>query len=141
MKTAVIRTGGCHCGQVQYRITGPMREIIGCHCTQCRRTTGHFLTATAVRRTYFELIREDGLTWFRASDEARRGFCGSCGSKLFWARDGGDSISVVTASLDDTSDLKIAAHIFVGGKPTYYDLEPDIPAHLDSSCETVPIPE
>lgn len=56
MSTAGTREGGCLCGEVRYRVTGPMRDIIGCHCSQCRRTTGHYLPATATRLRHFKLI-------------------------------------------------------------------------------------
>ena len=41
------RTGGCHCGAVTYSIAGSVREVIYCHCGQCRRQSGHFVAATA----------------------------------------------------------------------------------------------
>ena len=43
-------TGGCLCGGVRYAVTGPLRDIIACHCEQCRRSSGHFVAATACRR-------------------------------------------------------------------------------------------
>jgi len=37
------------CGAVRYEVRGPLRPVVACHCTQCRRMTGHFLAATAAR--------------------------------------------------------------------------------------------
>src|ERR1700735_4617008 len=53
--TRSIRTGGCMCGAVRYRVDGPLRSIVVCHCEQCRRMTGHVLAATAAKRGTFEL--------------------------------------------------------------------------------------
>ena len=39
---AVRAAGGCECGAVRYEVRGPLREVIDCHCGQCRRTHGHF---------------------------------------------------------------------------------------------------
>ena len=31
---------GCHCGEVRFRATGPLREILMCHCSDCLKITG-----------------------------------------------------------------------------------------------------
>jgi len=79
-----LRTGGCLCGAVRYSVAGALRPVVVCHCTQCRRMTGHVMAATAARRGDFRLVSERELKWYAASNEARRGFCGRCGSTLFW---------------------------------------------------------
>jgi hypothetical protein len=58
--------GGCACGAVRYEVRGPLRPIIACHCTQCRRTSGHFFAATACRRSVFALLKSATLKWFVA---------------------------------------------------------------------------
>ena len=65
------RTGGCLCGAVRYEVRGPLRPVVMCHCTQCRRMTGHLMAATAARRADFRLLAESGLAWYDASSEAR----------------------------------------------------------------------
>src|SRR5918998_688452 len=42
-------TGGCLCGAVRYEVRGPLRPVVDCHCTMCRRTSGHFAAFTATR--------------------------------------------------------------------------------------------
>lgn len=135
-----VKSGSCHCGAVRYRITGPLRPVIGCHCGQCRKQTGHYLQATAVRMTYFEMVEDRGLTWYRASDEAMRGFCGICGSTLFWKPDGADYIAIAAGSFDGDTGLVTAAHIFVADKGDYYKLDNDLPQH-DQGGAQVPLPE
>src|SRR5579864_355509 len=39
--------GGCLCGGVRYLISGPLRGIVVCHCSQCRRTSGHYAAMTS----------------------------------------------------------------------------------------------
>jgi len=48
-------TGGCLCGGVRYRATGPLRHVIACHCGQCRKTSGHFAAMTSVPLARFAL--------------------------------------------------------------------------------------
>ncbi len=125
-----VRSGGCLCGAVRYEVHGSLRPIVACHCTQCRRTTGHFLAATAARRADFRLLEQTGLRWYVSSPEARRGFCAQCGSTLFWEGAGRDYLSIAAGTLDDSSGLGIACHIFVADKGAYYqitDRAPQVP--------------
>src|SRR5207237_9168783 len=102
-----------------------------CHCTQCRRMTGHIMAATAARRADFSLVSDGELKWYVSSVEARRGFCGRCGSTLFWEGVGLGGISIAAGTLDDTRGLKIACHIFVADKGAYYEIESGAPHSRD----------
>lgn len=117
------RPGGCFCGEVRFSVTGPLRPVIACHCTQCRKTSGHFWAATSVPHAAFRLTRDAGLRWFRASPTAARGFCAGCGSSLFWQPDGEARISFSPAALDSPSGLHIAEHIFIEDAGDYYSPE------------------
>jgi hypothetical protein len=116
------RSGGCLCGAVRYEVRGPLRPIAMCHCQQCRRFTGHFMAATAARRSDFVLLSAAELRWFDSSATARRGFCGRCGSSLFWEGAGRDYVSITAGSLDDSTGLTVACHIFVADKGGYYEV-------------------
>lgn len=118
------RTGSCLCGGVAYEVSGPLREIIGCHCEQCRKTTGHHVAATRAQAEALSMINDETLTWFRSSDDAERGFCNRCGGQVFWRRINSDTISIMAGTLDDTSDLPFNRHIFVKYKAEYVTLPP-----------------
>src|SRR5258705_7980474 len=122
-----IRTGGCLCGAVRYSVHGALRPVVMCHCTQCRRMTGHFMAATAARRAEFRLLSEGELKWYAASNEARRGFCGRCGSTLFWEAVGRDYISIAAGGPDDSRGLTVACPIFVSSKGCSYQNYPGNP--------------
>ena len=123
----VKRSGGCLCGAVRYEVHGALRPVVMCHCTQCRRMTGHVMAATAARRRDFRLLALEALTWYASSAEARRGFCAQCGSTLFWEAIGRDYVSIAAGTLDDSSGLSIACHIFVADKGGYYDITDPAP--------------
>jgi hypothetical protein len=127
------------CGAVRYSVAGPLRDVVGCHCTQCRRMTGHFMAATAARLKDFAIIREGELGWYEASAHARRGFCARCGSTLFWAGHGKDYISIAAGTLDDSSGLKFACHIHVADKGAYYQIEAGVPQSADGKF-SLPLP-
>ena len=120
-------TGGCLCGGVRYRVTGPLRPIIYCHCSQCRRTSGHFVAATSVTKEALVIDADESLEWFDSSESASRGFCRRCGSSLFWLPNLRDYVSIMAGTLDDSSGLEAVEHICVSDKGDYYELADDLP--------------
>ncbi|WP_245814239.1 GFA family protein [Cystobacter ferrugineus] len=68
--------------------------------SKCRRWHGHVGAYTAVDRPGFELTEQRGLRWYAASATVRRGFCGECGSSLFWDEEGAPKMSICAGTLD-----------------------------------------
>ena len=124
-------TGGCLCGGVRYRIDGDCRDIICCHCENCRRTHGHVAAYTALDQSALTLVSAHTLQWFHdASPDTYRGFCNRCGASLFWdARDGGKRISVAAGSLDDSGSLQTIGHVFVAEAGSYYEIADGLPGY------------
>ncbi|TCP20905.1 hypothetical protein EV656_11526 [Rhodovulum adriaticum] len=117
-------TGSCLCGAVRYRVNGPLRPVIACHCTQCRKTSGHHVAATSAPRDSVEIAGQ--VNWYRSSPAARRGFCPVCGSNLFW--DGpGTHLSIFAGTLDGDPGVRLAGHIFCADKGAYYEIEGPLP--------------
>ena len=121
---ADMKTGGCLCGRVRFEVTGPLRPVVACHCTQCRKASGFHVAATSAAR---DTVTTTGdVTWYQSSDNARRGFCGTCGSQLFW--DGpGQNLSIFAGTLDSPTDLNLEGHIFCADKGDYYEIADDLP--------------
>ncbi len=132
-------TGACACGGVAYELRGPLRPVVACHCEQCRRISGHFVAATAVRRDNFRLTESRGLKWFQAVPGFRRGFCGTCGAGVLFEEEGGERVSIAAGTLDDSRGLSIGAHIFCAEKADYYDIEPGV-EQLPEAGHSVPLP-
>jgi hypothetical protein len=86
-------SGGCECGAVRFTVTGALRDVVNCHCGQCRRFHGHVGAYTNAARADVHFAEKRGLRWYRSSSFAQRGFCGECGASLFWQGDGGDTLS------------------------------------------------
>jgi hypothetical protein len=125
MKTEIHR-GSCLCGETVYEVRGPLRDSIACHCTQCRKQTGHYLSATSAALADFNLVRGDHVRWYRSSDTARRAFCSNCGSTLFWQADARpDQISIATGTLDGPTGIVTEGHIFCADKGDYYVIPPE----------------
>ncbi len=122
-------TGGCLCAGVRYRITGPLREIVACHCNQCARTSGNFVTATSAPASTVSFDAQETLAWYRSSQAAERGFCRQCGSNLFWRAFDSGTLSIMAGTLDPPTGLRIGRHIFVGSKSDFYEIGGAAPQH------------
>jgi hypothetical protein len=116
--------GSCLCGAVRYATPGPLRPVIACHCTQCRKTSGHHVAATSAPRAGVEITGE--VRWYGSSPEARRGFCPVCGSNLFWDGPGG-YLSIFAGTIDGDPGVRLAGHIFCADKGAYYEIGDDLP--------------
>jgi hypothetical protein len=122
-----LHEGSCLCRVVRFTAKGPLRGVVYCHCSQCRKQTGHFFAATNVADSAIAIIGAENLTWYAASDEAKRGFCRLCGSVMFWKHNELDEISVLAGAFDTPSGLRGEVHIFVGDKGDYYEIQDELP--------------
>ena len=134
-KMAETHRGKCLCEKVRFTATGPMRGVIYCHCTQCRRQTGHFVASTNVPNDRLKVSGVENLRWFQSSDEAKRGFCANCGSVLFWKMDSLDYTSILAGAFDAPSGLVADKHIFVADKGDYYEIDDGLPQFEKSSAD------
>lgn len=122
-------TGSCLCGTVKYTVDGPLRDVTACHCTQCRKQSGHHYAATSAADANLTIEGGDNLTWYEASDDAKRGFCKICGSALFWKHNSENKTSIMAGSLDDDAGVKLVEHIFTADKGDYYEIGDDVRSH------------
>lgn len=112
--------GGCLCGKVRFKTSGPLRDVIFCHCSQCRRQTGLYFAATSIAADAIEIVGEANVTWFAASDYARRGFCSTCGTLLFWKPNAEARYAVLAGAFDSPACLHPGYHICTEGRPEFY---------------------
>ena len=122
-----MHTGGCLCGGVRYEIRGELRGVIACHCSQCRRTSGHHSAMTSAPNARLSLTAAATLVWYRSSPSAERGFCGACGSNLFWRPSGQSRTSIAAGTLDTPTGIAIERHIFAAEKSDYYEITDALP--------------
>jgi hypothetical protein len=108
-------TGRCLCGAVTYEVRGLVRDVVLCHCVECRRWSGAAAGAFASAHDADLTISGDALTWIDSPDSnrhARRGFCGACGTSLFWKAPDADRTGVAAGTLDEPTGLRLSARIF-----------------------------
>jgi hypothetical protein len=131
-------TGRCHCGAVRFEVRGPLRDVLICHCEDCRRIHGHVAAHTATRWDDLTMTEARGLKWYASSDKARRAFCTECGAGIFFDLHGRDIVSICAGTLDPPTRIRTAMHVFVDSASDYEtgDAEaprrPDLPTAGDS---------
>ena len=117
-------SGKCLCGKVDF-IADTEPEVGMCHCKMCRRWGGGLPLAGLYGKV--SLNSEETLTWWKSSPWGERGFCGECGSSLFWRSPGDERWVLSVGALDDESGLKTARHIYIDEKSSFYNLSDDAP--------------
>lgn len=112
--------GACLCGTVRFTVTGDLPPPDACHCTSCRKQTGHFLASTDVSKSALTVSGADRISWYRSSANVRRGFCTTCGSTLFWEPLHRDWIGVAMGAFEQPTGTHLHVHIFVDEQGDYY---------------------
>ena len=135
---ATVARGRCQCAGVRFEVHGPLRAVLCCHCTMCRRLSGHFAAATACAPEHLILLSAQTLRWYQSSAIARRGFCGTCGAQLFWEPAHGGHISIWAGALDSPTGLKAVEHIYVAEKGDYYAITDGLPQWPGDSPPDLP---
>lgn len=122
-----MHNGSCLCGAVSFVVTGPLGDANACHCTACRKHSGHFEASVDVPRDRVQISGAEALRWYQSSQKVRRGFCGTCGSTLFWDPVFRDWTAIALGAFDGPTGVRLARHIFVSEKGDYYDISDGLP--------------
>jgi len=124
-----MHKGSCLCGGVNFTVSGKISHAPeACHCSQCRKQSGHYYAGRNVLKSALTVSGEDKVAWYQSSEQVRRGFCSICGSSLFWAPLMPDydyiaiAIAMVGGAFDTPTNSHIAKHTYVGDKGDYYDI-------------------
>lgn len=119
--------GSCLCGAVRFEVACALPPPDACHCTACRKHSGHVFASTDVPRSAVTIHGAEHVKWFQSSEKARRGFCSTCGSSLFWDPLHHDWIGVAMGAFDGPTETALKIHIFVSQKGDYYEIADGLP--------------
>ena len=120
-----MHKGSCLCGEVKFEVSGKLGAGEMCHCTECRKWTGHVYASVDVPRDELTIYGEEKVSWFKYSEKVRRGFCSNCGSSMFFDPIDIKSrpwVAVALGAFDNPTEINIELHIFVAEKGDYYDI-------------------
>lgn len=110
------RTGSCLCGAVTVEAE-TLPTLQACHCGMCRKSGGGgpFMAVPCKGARFGGPVER-----YASSDGVERGFCGRCGSTLFFHPVGSGIHAVSIALFDDQSGLPFRVEIHVEDQPDYY---------------------
>lgn len=122
----VTGRGRCGCGAVSYAVTGPLRDVVNCHCHRCRRFTGHHFAATSASLEDLEVDDAEGtLAWWTPVEEVAYGFCRRCGSSLFFVSDAHpERWSICAGTLEPPTGLRTVETWWVSEASDYHERPP-----------------
>jgi hypothetical protein len=132
-----FQAGGCQCGAVRYRISGPFGRAGICHCRMCQKAFGSF---------YAPLVSTRGanLVWtrgtpkkFQSSSAAARGFCADCGTPLTY--EAPDGVALAIGAFDNPQAIAPGVQWGVEGKLPYVDRVHELPQqHTQADLDAAP---
>lgn len=116
-----VAHGQCMCGAVDFTVEGELRPVVNCHCHRCRRWSGHYWAATAAAPNSLSIADDSTVRWFSPADGVEYGFCGTCGSSLFWRlSERPELVSFSAGCLDLPTGLTTSHEIWMAEHADYH---------------------
>ncbi|MDO8893333.1 MAG: GFA family protein [Sulfurimicrobium sp.] len=125
-------TGSCLCGSVRFEIEGAIRNIVCCHCSQCRKAQGSaFATNGIVKYSDFTVLHgQDELTAYESTPGQTKYFCKTCGSPIMSKlASRPDEVRVRLGTIESDIEERPMAHIFVTSKAEWEEISGDLPQY------------
>jgi len=123
-------TGGCLCGAVRFEISGPIRNIVYCHCSRCRKAQGSaFASNGIVQASDFNILAgANALTAYESTPGQTKYFCKTCGSPIL-SRTAAkpEQVRIRLGAIDSDIEERPMAHIFVASKANWEEIAGDLP--------------
>lgn len=125
-------SGACLCGEIHFEITGPIHNIIYCHCSMCRKAQGSAFATNGIVADEDFHIRSgaQNLTGFESSPGQTRFFCNRCGSPIMsrnTARP--NQVRIRLGTIESSITERPEAHIFVSSKAEWEELCDELPRY------------
>jgi hypothetical protein len=140
MSPPASHAGGCLCGAVRYVLAGAPTSTNICYCTQCQRQTGAPVPSFASCRSEQLTVLQGDVATYRASERARRQFCATCGSTLFWRANAEDCVDIFLGSFDEPNRLPSPQYaIWAEHRPAWVPELADVPTFPRDRGEGAPM--
>lgn len=125
-------TGECFCGEIKYKLIGPLKPGRSCHCSRCRKAfSGSGSAMTFVEGQNFEWEKgKDNLKQYTNKKEVGLGFCNICGSTIA-ALYKGEVFGITLGTLNNDPKVIISEHIYVGSKACWDKIDNSAPQYME----------
>ena len=124
--------GGCLCGAVRFEIGGPIRNIVYCHCSRCRKAQGSAFAANGIVRAeeFRFLSGADALTAYESSPGQKKYFCKACGSPIMSKNERRPGqVRVRLGAIESDIAERPMTHIFATSKANWEDICGELPQY------------
>ena len=123
-------SASCLCGEIQFQIQGQITDIIHCHCSKCRKSSG-----TAYATNGFVLLKDFRLqqgqaliSSYATSDTSKKYFCSQCASPLYSQSDSDPlRIRLRLGLLDNDISERPSSHNFVTSRANWDQFNDRLP--------------
>lgn len=112
--------GNCMCGEVEFSAEVPDKHFDCCHCSMCRKWGGGPAFTVNIEGE-IAFSNPNSVKTYDSSEWAQRGFCGTCGTHLFYRLKDNSFWNVPMGILKDTSGFEFKTQIFIDSKPDNYE--------------------
>ena len=127
--------GSCLCGAVRFAATLPSKWVAHCHCTRCQRAHGAPFVTWAGFASEAVTVQDErsDLRWHAAAAGGTRGFCGRCGSPMFFKSDRWPGeLHIARAHFLEPIDRAPQAHVFYETHVDWAAVGDDLPKKSSS---------
>ena len=124
--------GKCLCGAVQISIKGEISDIIHCHCSLCRKSSGTaFATNGFIKAADFAILSgKNNLSAFSFKPGRNRHFCKKCGSPVYSSNEQDpERYRIRLGILDSDISERPISHNFVSSKANWEELDAPLPRY------------
>ena len=124
--------GSCLCGAVKFQISSGLRNIVYCHCSECRKAQGSAFAANGiVEKNNFKIISGgEQLSGYESTPDQTKYFCRHCGSPIMSKNlNKPDQLRVRLGTIESDLAEKPGAHIFVSSKANWDNITDDLPQY------------
>jgi hypothetical protein len=117
---------------VRFAVTPPTLFFSHCHCRWCREAHGAPYVSwvgAALERFRYQQGSEEA-RWYQSSPQSRRGFCGTCGTMLFFASTiCPGEIHVARPALHGAIDREPQCHVFFDQRVAWAEVGDSLPRY------------
>lgn len=118
-KKKIEAKGSCLCGSVTLSTNSMDTDIGACHCGMCRKWGGGPLLAADCAQD-LKIEGEENVKLYDSSEWAQRGFCGNCGTHLFYKLKQNSQYIVSQGVFESPKEAYLGHQIFIDKKPDFY---------------------
>ena len=117
--------GSCNCGNVTFEISGNLSQVIVCHCSICRKSTGgNGIPVVLFAKDDFRWTggQDQIITWQKPGAGWKKWFCRTCGSPLPGENDETRMFAPAGVISDGGGLHEVIHHIWVDSKASWDEI-------------------